>query len=716
MAKKMEPENKKNVFNPISEEKITEENEMHQEGVPSQNSQGKNYAFLRVCTYVSRGLVVSGKTVWRALKHIWFYVSAAFTFSFRFIFSTVMKHKFRNRKMADGSTPQRDELSGGSTRETADVSPDAADKEKKSVNATLSVSRTTQESVPTKIIPSGSDTSDTVKPTGDTSDTSTDSEKKGKRSAIFSVVTICMVIFYFLRKQLGRLFYGLFYGGRVLFQFLFRVLKTRSGVISLIILLLICVGVGGYYFLKKPSDTQIAQLSQSKDEGKQVASNGNNTSENISNVPSKAEPDGKITESMVLPGLDMPNSFTPEAEAHRPQTPELSTGIPSVFPVTDSSTQKSVSLPGLGEEDLSADHKDNLPEKDVPFSEPSAEKKTENAEQKNPFSGYEPVVSSHGITAVETLPPIRDEFSRKNQIQENSLASADGRLPGVDIASLKAESTAIISNIPATTPEAITDTASGSLPSDVPDGLSSFASNSEDFSRKSAESQNFSENAENIYSAKSDVDPYAMMASRNQPALPELPKHADHGEKYVRQGNSDGVSGEKDEMSIQKDVCYKVVSGDSYWSISEKFYGTGAYFRALAQYNTVVMGAQNEKQNATEVFIPDVTFLRRCYASLCPYEPPTAAQVASARQLMRRQEEMNLNTEPKMPSVYVTCPGDTLSGVALYQLGSASRWAEVYEMNRDKLGSQFGEIPTGTQLKLPESAAQVAEGVRDIQR
>ena len=46
--------------------------------------------------------------------------------------------------------------------------------------------------------------------------------------------------------------------------------------------------------------------------------------------------------------------------------------------------------------------------------------------------------------------------------------------------------------------------------------------------------------------------------------------------------------------------------------------------------------------------------------------------------------------------------GDTLFNIARYELGKASRWAEIYDLNRDVLGKDFNYLTPGTQLTLPE--------------
>ena len=55
--------------------------------------------------------------------------------------------------------------------------------------------------------------------------------------------------------------------------------------------------------------------------------------------------------------------------------------------------------------------------------------------------------------------------------------------------------------------------------------------------------------------------------------------------------------------------------------------------------------------------------------------------------------------------VYTVEQGDTLMDIARRQLGKKSRWAEIYELNRDRLGEDHDFLPAGMQLALPEPSA-----------
>ena len=83
------------------------------------------------------------------------------------------------------------------------------------------------------------------------------------------------------------------------------------------------------------------------------------------------------------------------------------------------------------------------------------------------------------------------------------------------------------------------------------------------------------------------------------------------------------------------------------------------------------------------------------YPELCPKASRLETQqnrtlTASTRRSYRRGR------------TYTVAEGDTLFNIARYELGKASRWAEIYELNRDVLGKDFNYLTPGMKLTLPD--------------
>ncbi len=138
---------------------------------------------------------------------------------------------------------------------------------------------------------------------------------------------------------------------------------------------------------------------------------------------------------------------------------------------------------------------------------------------------------------------------------------------------------------------------------------------------------------------------------------------------------------------------YTVQPGDTLWSISEAVYGTGGYFKALAEHNRALLPHSHELTVGQKVMVPPVEDLESDYPSLCPKQRKSALVQAGAVSQPRR------NVPGR--DVYIVAEGDTLFDIARYELGKASRWAEIYELNRELLGEDFDYLRPGTELVMP---------------
>ncbi len=142
---------------------------------------------------------------------------------------------------------------------------------------------------------------------------------------------------------------------------------------------------------------------------------------------------------------------------------------------------------------------------------------------------------------------------------------------------------------------------------------------------------------------------------------------------------------------------YTVQPGDTLWSISEKVYGTGGYFKALAARNRSMLPRSDKLTVGTQVAVPPTTDLERDYPALCPRQRKSALVRPQAIPPAAAQRRANND-------VYIVAEGDTLFDIARYELGKASRWAEIYELNRDLLGEDFDYLRPGTELVMPPQA------------
>jgi nucleoid-associated protein YgaU len=146
---------------------------------------------------------------------------------------------------------------------------------------------------------------------------------------------------------------------------------------------------------------------------------------------------------------------------------------------------------------------------------------------------------------------------------------------------------------------------------------------------------------------------------------------------------------------VQPGGSYKVQPGDNYWKISEKLYGNGAYFKALAEHNRDRNLRDDRLLPGATLSAPEVSELEQKYADLCPKashrRPPGArfAQVNAGGRLAGRP-------------TYRVSAGDTLYDIAKHELGNPARWGEIYQLNREVLGEDYDYLSPGLELVLPE--------------
>lgn len=140
---------------------------------------------------------------------------------------------------------------------------------------------------------------------------------------------------------------------------------------------------------------------------------------------------------------------------------------------------------------------------------------------------------------------------------------------------------------------------------------------------------------------------------------------------------------------------YVVGPNDSYWTISQKMYGTGSYFKALEEHNRERYPYADKLRTGDVVSVPPVEMLQSKYADLSP-KPRGGTGTQSNTLPVSAQDRFG-----GMGRTYTVHQGDTLFDIARNELGKATRWVEIYDLNRATLGDDFDYLAPGTQLRLP---------------
>ena len=154
---------------------------------------------------------------------------------------------------------------------------------------------------------------------------------------------------------------------------------------------------------------------------------------------------------------------------------------------------------------------------------------------------------------------------------------------------------------------------------------------------------------------------------------------------------------------LQEDGTYQIQSGDSYWNISRKAYGTPLYYRALAEFNSKTIPNPQNMTEGARIQIPPTAELERRYPKLTAAKPTPA--LSNILKTSAEEKQSFFNDESGAP-MYRIQKNDTLTGIAQKYLGRASRWIQIYELNRQSLPDP-NKLKIGTLLKLPRDASRV---------
>lgn len=183
------------------------------------------------------------------------------------------------------------------------------------------------------------------------------------------------------------------------------------------------------------------------------------------------------------------------------------------------------------------------------------------------------------------------------------------------------------------------------------------------------------------------------------------PAQAQRYDRNGTLGNSDRVVSNGVTRPEPRTNVYTVQSTDTYWSISKKVYSTSRYYRALARYNANVIPDPRRMRPGTELSIPDRTVLEKKYPELFPVRQPVPAMTAS----YSSRQPPGLYFDRDNRPLYHVGSRDTLSSIAQRHLGRASRWSQIYELNRRTLANAEAIRP-GMWLTMPMDASQVSYG------
>jgi nucleoid-associated protein YgaU len=207
----------------------------------------------------------------------------------------------------------------------------------------------------------------------------------------------------------------------------------------------------------------------------------------------------------------------------------------------------------------------------------------------------------------------------------------------------------------------------------------------------------FSEPSDGARSRALAADPEVPVPDTTQPYRPRTLESTSSARRIAVEGQSTDALGVDRRTEGAAIGVHEVASGDSYWTISRRHYGTARYFQALAEYNRRRIGDPQRMKPGMKVLIPSRELLESQFATLVP-------RAGNSRAAATDSAGFSIGSDGH--PVYRVGPDDTLTGIAEKYLGRTSRWIQIFRMNRSELPSPH-KLKQGMVLRLPSDAARV---------
>ncbi len=144
--------------------------------------------------------------------------------------------------------------------------------------------------------------------------------------------------------------------------------------------------------------------------------------------------------------------------------------------------------------------------------------------------------------------------------------------------------------------------------------------------------------------------------------------------------------------TAESEMVVRLAPNESLWAVAQKQYGDGQYFRALAAYNGFNKTTSAQPTIGSEIRLPSLERLRAEFPALMPNELGPSGT-----------GDPDVHNDLLAAKTYVTAVNETLFGIARDQLGQASRYVEIIELNANQLPdgvTSNTKLPAGVRLVL----------------
>ena len=157
-----------------------------------------------------------------------------------------------------------------------------------------------------------------------------------------------------------------------------------------------------------------------------------------------------------------------------------------------------------------------------------------------------------------------------------------------------------------------------------------------------------------------------------------------------------GGDGAQANRLARSEIIHYVKPGETLYEIAQRYYGDGEYWRTIADYNRGRVKPNGQVNENVRLVLPNKAGLAKLGPDFIPVS-------SDAPQVPNRQPERSART------IQVQA-GDTLIKLAERHLGSAGKWKELLDANRDKLDRPEA-LRVGMKLAFPTSASPVTAPV-----
>lgn len=149
------------------------------------------------------------------------------------------------------------------------------------------------------------------------------------------------------------------------------------------------------------------------------------------------------------------------------------------------------------------------------------------------------------------------------------------------------------------------------------------------------------------------------------------------------------------------EFIHYVKEGETLYAIAEKFYGSGDYWKSIAQYNPGKVMANGQVRPNVRLVIPNLAGL----AQLGPDFVPVGGDAPGRIRLAQGEAPSGPGAPVKAERTIEVEEGDTLTKLASEHLGSAGAWRKLLDANRGRL-SRPEDLRAGMKLVLPTDETQ----------